>query len=141
MIELPGPTTSGTDVIPEASVIETELTAIATVHSTIAEVVDAEYFISQNGTKGPSGTGTPLNPVDGLWDGTTEDITAQIDTTGWPAGEYTIYVHGLDNHGRWGAYDEEEFTLVLEHAWRPVVCNILNPKMATNLQLNAAQDM
>ncbi len=124
LIPLPGPTTSGTDVTPASSIVGTELTVTATVHSTIAEVVSAEYYIN---IKGEDGNGTPLTTVDGVWDGTMEDITATIDTTGWQPGEYTIYVHGLDNHGRWGAYDEEEFTLVHEQQWRPVVINIMNP--------------
>jgi hypothetical protein len=119
-----GPTTSGTDVEPDSAIVGTTLTVTATVHSTISTITGAEYFI---GTKGTPGTGTPLAPVDGVWDETTEEVTATIDTTGWGAGEYTIWVHGEDADNRWGAYDNGEFSLVLESQYRPIFINILQP--------------
>jgi len=68
-----------------------------------------------------------LYPVDGVWDGTTEDITATIDTTELH-GLYTIYVHGKDADGRWGAYDEEEFAVLYEWEVREVILQIETPQ-------------
>ncbi|MEM0493018.1 MAG: GEVED domain-containing protein [Candidatus Thermoplasmatota archaeon] len=104
-----GPTTSCVEVHPDPSAPGELLTVTATIHSTISRITGAEYFID---VKGVFGTGTPMSPADGLWDSTMEDVIATIDTTGWVQGEYTVYVHGLDDGGRWGAFDKEEFTLV-----------------------------
>jgi len=106
-----GPITTGTDVTPDPALVGTTLTVNATVQSYISEVVAAEYFVDITGSPG---TGTPLSPIDGTWDGTSEDVNATIDTTGWSPGTYTIYVHGKDADGHWGSFDEEEFTLYIE---------------------------
>ncbi len=122
----PGPTTSGTDVMPECSIIGTELEVTATTFSTIAFIADADFYVVDFwGNTVLTGN---MDPSDGAFDETSENINTTLDTTGWEAGEYTIYVRGQDDFGRWGAYDEEEFSLVEEAMWRPVVCNILFPE-------------
>jgi endogenous inhibitor of DNA gyrase (YacG/DUF329 family) len=65
-----------------------------------SDIVEAEYFVD---TVGADGTGTTMNPSDGAFDFATEDVTADIDVSGWAAGSYTLYVHGNDSAGNWGA--------------------------------------
>ena len=134
---LPGPTTTGTDVMPASSVIGTELTVNATTFSTIAKIADADYYVVDYwGNTVITGN---LDPVDGAFDETSEDITTNIDTTDWDEGYYTIFVRGQDEHGRWGAYDEEEFTLVEEGQYRPVVCNIIYPEDMDEFEVTCDQ--
>ncbi|MCG2736152.1 MAG: hypothetical protein L6282_07125, partial [Candidatus Methanoperedenaceae archaeon] len=69
----------------------------------------AEYFID---TIGKSGTGMPLEPVDGLFDSQKEDMVAEINTTGIDVGGHVIYIHAMERDNRWGAYYPVNFTIV-----------------------------
>lgn len=66
-------------------------------------VTAAEGFID---TAGADGSGFPFTPDDGLFDTTTEAVTADIPLTTirlLPDGNHTIYVHGRDAAGNWGS--------------------------------------
>ena len=43
-----------------------------------------------------------MSAADGAFDSTAETLTANIDTTGWESGRYTIFIEGQDADGNWG---------------------------------------
>ncbi|MEL6765020.1 MAG: hypothetical protein AAFO87_15495, partial [Cyanobacteria bacterium J06607_6] len=43
-----------------------------------------------------------MDAADGDFDSSAETLTATIDTTGWEAGRYTLFVEGQDADGNWG---------------------------------------
>jgi PKD repeat protein len=61
----------------------------------------AEYFID---APGADGTGFPLDPTDGAWGETSEDVTAVVATDGLILGQHYILVHGLNDDGVWGPF-------------------------------------
>lgn len=133
--ERPGPTTSGTNIIPDPSMISIEgdgemLTVVATIHSTISTVETAEYFIQDTKpTKAQFGFGTYIAPEVGFgWGNTSVDVNGTFNNEDWGEGIYTLWLHGQDAYNRWGALDEEEFSIVLETNWRPIYCEIENPE-------------
>ena len=135
IVTLTGPTTSGTDVIPDSSIIGDSIKVTATTHSTIATISDADfYIINSTGATVLSGK---MEAEDGSFDGeTSEDlINNTINTTGWNPGEYTIHVRGQDSNGHWGAFDEEEFNLVQETHWRPIYCEFVEPEEDTTYDI------
>jgi len=79
----------------------TTLTAeISDLNSGWSTIVAAEYFVD---SIGENGTGFPMEPSDGSFNSPDETVYAQINLTGWEIGNYTIYVHGRDSSGNWGA--------------------------------------
>ena len=68
-----------------------------------SDIATAEYFVD---TVGADGNGTSMNPSDGAFDSAIESVTADIDVSGWGAGSYTLYVHGNDSAGNWGATEQ-----------------------------------
>jgi len=114
--ERPGPLTTGTTVEPDPAAVGNLIYINATVVSYISEIAGAELFIDEIGSYG---TGISMNPADGAWDEMVENVTITIDTTGLSEGVHTVYVHGKDADGRWGAFDEEEFTLYVEDTTPP----------------------
>jgi len=79
-----------------STTLKAKIDDLATGWSNIAA---AEYFV---GTVGADGTGTPMAASDGAFDSPAEEVRAQLNVTGWPVGNYTIYVHGRDASGWWG---------------------------------------
>jgi hypothetical protein len=65
-----------------------------------SNIAAAEYFID---TVGADGSGTAMTTSDGAFDSATEAVTAAVDVSGWTIGSYTLYVHGKDAAGNWGA--------------------------------------
>jgi hypothetical protein len=68
-----------------------------------ATIAAAEGFI---GSVGTTGTGFPLTAVDGVFDATTEAVYADIPLNTinlLPSGNTTLFVHGKDAVGNWGA--------------------------------------
>lgn len=51
----------------------------------------------------PLATLVPMNAGDGAFNATTETLTVQIDTTGWPAGRHLVYVQARDGSDALGA--------------------------------------
>lgn len=75
---------------------------ISAVASTVAPatVTGAELFID---AIGPPGTGTPLSPVDGSFDGRIEQLTATVSVPlSMETGVHRVYVRASDGSG-WGA--------------------------------------
>lgn len=104
-----------------------------------SRVADAEYFI---GTPGTGGTGTPMTPVDGIWDSMAEAVLASVDVSGWDVNtEYTIYVHGKDAAGNWGPFYEEK--IMKTEAQGPRIKNISaspNPVAGSSITVRAIAD-
>jgi subtilisin family serine protease len=101
-----GPVTSGivADPNPTNGANSVTLTAVVSDATTGNATIDvAEYFL---GTVGADGTGTPMSASDGAFNSPTEGVTASIDISGWLVGQYTLFVHGKDTAGNWGATTE-----------------------------------
>jgi len=60
-------------------------------------VTAAEYFVNITSS---NGSGVSMNASDGF-DSPFEAVFAEINVSGW-AGNYTLYVHGMDSAGNWG---------------------------------------
>ena len=98
-----GPVTSNVVADPNPTNGATSVTLTADVDDSTtgnSNVAAAEYFV---GTVGADGSGTPMSASDGAFDSPTEGVTASIDVSGWAVGQYTLYVHGKDAAGNWGA--------------------------------------
>ena len=65
-----------------------------------SNIYEAEYFMD---TVGDDGTGTTMSASDGTFDSPTEGVTASIGIFGLVVGQHTLYVHGMDAAGNWGA--------------------------------------
>jgi hypothetical protein len=79
------------------------ITLTATVDDTAAgnsNLATAEYFID---SLGADASGTAMAAVDGAFDSPSEAVTTAVDLSGQPAGNHTLYVHGRDAAGNWGA--------------------------------------
>jgi hypothetical protein len=74
-------------------------------------LVNAEGFID---TIGADGTGFDLFPSDGMFDEITEVVYFDIPVASFlylAQGPHTIYLHGLDAAGNWGAFGEAILTI------------------------------
>jgi hypothetical protein len=113
-----GPSTSGVSatVSPNNGTIPLNSTQAvvriaATLTSTGATVAGAEAFIDCNPPAltpltCPSGSGLPFVPADGVWNSASEAAYGDIPLStvaGLSNGTHTIYVHGRDATGNWGA--------------------------------------
>jgi hypothetical protein len=79
------------------------VTATVSCATSCLNVGGAEGFID---TVGGNGTGFPFLPSDGTWNGTSESVTVDIPLATIAAlsnGNHTIYVHGKEAVGVWGA--------------------------------------
>jgi carboxypeptidase T len=66
-----------------------------------AQVVSqAEYYIDTPPWAG--GTPVAMSASDGSFNGTSENVSAVINTTGLSVGQHTVYVRGRDASGNWG---------------------------------------
>jgi hypothetical protein len=105
-----GPVTSDVVAVPNPTNGADTVTLTATISdsSTCNSIIgDAEYFVNATGD---NENGTAMNASDGTFDEVTEDVTADINVSGWPLGDYILYVHGKDEAGNWG----ETSSVVLE---------------------------
>ncbi len=61
----------------------------------------AEYFVD---TDPGIGLGTEMEPSDGLFDASYEEVNVILDSSSWTENSaYTIYVRGQDSAGNWGS--------------------------------------
>lgn len=67
----------------------------------IYTITAAEYFIDQPGS---DGAGTPMNPADGSWGGSSENIQATVNTSSLAPGTHYILVHGRNSQNKWGPF-------------------------------------
>jgi carboxypeptidase T len=86
-------------------------------------VMAAEYFID---APGADGTGMAMDPSDGAWGETNEDVEAVVDTSELSEGQHYILVHGLNDDGIWGP-----FTAVFLNITTPAYGVMLTPEAAT----------
>ncbi len=97
-----GPITSGVAATPNPTEGAVLVTLVGTVDDTTtggSNIAEAEYFVD---FVGADGSGTPMAASDGNFNSPTEDITADVDVSGWALGDYVLYVHGRDAAGNWG---------------------------------------
>ncbi len=87
-------------VADPATFMNTTVTTI-TLNATIDDTNTGESAISAaEYTIGAAAfPGVPMNPADGTWDTETEDVTVDIDVSGWTVGTYDLYVYGSDASG------------------------------------------
>jgi PKD domain len=114
-----GPVTSNMAVTPSPTNVAPTITATET--DSLSNVAGAEYFID---AVGANGSGTAMSAVDGTFDEGAEDVTALMTTTQFNAlsdGTHTIYVHGKDQLGTWGA--TQSITFVKDTAGPTVTIN------------------
>jgi hypothetical protein len=81
----------------------------ATETDALSNVTAAEYFID---SPGANGNGTAMSASDGNFNSSSEGVTATLTATqfnGLNGGSHTIYVHGKDAAGNWGATDSVTF--------------------------------
>ena len=102
-----GPVTSSTAV--NQTPTSSAPTVTATETDALSNVSAAEYFID---AAGANGTGTAMSASDASFDSGTENVTATLTGAQFTAlsqGTHTIYVHGKDQLGNWGATDSISF--------------------------------
>ncbi|KKK69509.1 hypothetical protein LCGC14_2933320, partial [marine sediment metagenome] len=105
------PATSSVAASPNPTDGASNVTLTATVDDSStggSSVQAAEYFIDSVGV---DGTGTAMAASDGSFDGVTENVTASVDASALPEGDYTLFVHGQDSEGNWGGTDSVVLTV------------------------------
>jgi len=121
-----GPTTSEVNVTPTPTNVNPTLTANITDFNRRSNIKAAEFFLDQIGE---SGTGTPLNPVDGSFDSPSECVEGIIDISGLEDGVHIVYVHGMDERGNWGGFQYQTFTV---DKTAPLILNVqVTPNLGT----------
>src|SRR6266568_3024753 len=73
-------------------------------------ITGAELFIDATGA---NGAGTAMNPADGLFDTSNENVTKALTSAQFTAlaeGGHTVSVHGQDANSTWGAFTSTPFT-------------------------------
>jgi len=98
-----GPTTSGLAFVPNPSDGADSATISATADDTASggsNIAAAEWYVDPDpGT----GMGTPLDAFDSSFNSPAEVLTGTISVSGWPPGDYTVYVRSQDASCNWGA--------------------------------------
>ncbi|RLI52336.1 MAG: hypothetical protein DRP09_18150, partial [Candidatus Thorarchaeota archaeon] len=101
-----GPDSHILDITPNPT--EDNPTLIAEFASDEALLAGAEYKIDWTGTP----IAIPGNWLDSPpWDSTYESLEHEINISGLEHGEHTLFLRAMDEYNRWGAWDEEEFTI------------------------------
>jgi len=90
----PNPTNGETAVVLKASIDDSGAGG--------STIVAAEYFIDEVGV---CGSGTSMDASDSCFDEVMEEVTASLDVSGLAAGSHTLFVHGEDAAGNWGAFE------------------------------------
>ena len=104
-----GPVTSGVSATPSPNNGTVPLDATNAVVRVTATFTDAATVMAAEGfidTVGANGSGFPFIPKDGSFDGSPENGYADIPLTtvnALSSGSHTLYVHGKDAAGNWGA--------------------------------------
>ncbi len=96
----------------DASLSDPLVTADVNLPGAASLIKKVEGFID---TVGADGSGFPLIPRDGLFDEQTESAYANIPlatVNSLSEGLHTIYVHGQDSSGNWGAVSSATFTIL-----------------------------
>jgi hypothetical protein len=110
------PTTSNVVVSPSPTngLVDVTVTADVVVDTSVITtniVTAAEYFID---VRGADGAGRAMGAADGAFDAANEGVTATLlaaDVAALSAGTHTIYAHGQDSTGLWGAFATATFSV------------------------------
>ncbi len=104
-----GPETTDADPVNGEVIPDGSISITATVSDTYnggQTVQGAEFFVldlhDPIGLTAAPGTGTPMNPADGVWDSAVEDVETILDSTGLSEGEYIVCIRGRDADDNWG---------------------------------------
>jgi len=103
--DVSGPAASALSLSPNPSSGSSPVTLnalISDVDSGNNTITAAEYFLDATGA---SGSGIALLAQDGVFDSSSEAVTATIDPTPLPSGNHNVYVHGQDALGNWGSFN------------------------------------
>ena len=146
-VDITGPNTSSVNASPnpnngtlgfDANTPAVRLTATVTDpanNGTQSNVSSAEVFIDSPGS---NGSGLPLLAGDGAFNNTSESGYADIPLTTVAQlneGSHTLYVHGQDSAGNWGAMST---VILIIDKTLPVVSNINTTLSTTTINLTAA---
>lgn len=116
-VDLTGPTATGVDVRPNPNNGRQQLNSSMYVMRARASLLDSAKITKAEGffdAPGATGTGFAWIPADGLYNGASESIYVDIPLTTvaqFAEGPHTIYVHGQDEAGNWGAFATLEFVI------------------------------
>lgn len=103
-----GPTTSAVALAPNPTNGSVSVALSASIQAALSTVAGAEYFID---TTGANGTGIAMG---GTFGGPTAAATATLSTgqlAALAAGNHTVYVHGRNATGAWGAFSSAVLNL------------------------------
>jgi len=90
----------------------TDLNFQIQVRDDASEIRAAEYFVD---VPGVSGHGNPIQPDDLLFDSREESLTAGYNTFGLQPGPHTLFVHAMDEGGKWGTLLEKSFSIIEDY--------------------------
>lgn len=123
-VDKTGPAAQGLTLTPSVLTVRRQVRVNVTLNDLLtgvepfmgvqSNVQKAEGFINAIGA---DGTGFPLTPIDGLFNSPTEKAYAIIPyatINQLPPGENTIFVHGKDSSGNWGAHASAILTIVTD---------------------------
>jgi len=129
--DLTGPIVSNVQAAPDPITAGATLTLTANVDDSTtggSNIAEAEW--STGGSAASAGSGTNMAASDGNFNTISEDVTASIDTTGWPAGTETLWVRGRDSSGNWG--DAVSTSVVVEGP------DLIPPQVVSNVPADGA---
>lgn len=100
IIDKTTPTVSNVSATPNPTGDAQSTTLTASASDGSSNIVRAEWF---EGADPGKGNGTSMQAADGVFDSSTEGLTAAIDVTLWTAGDHTLSVRARDAAGNWSA--------------------------------------
>jgi FtsP/CotA-like multicopper oxidase with cupredoxin domain len=112
------PTVSGASASPNPTngAVTVTLTAMATdTGATVSNIAAGEWF---EGADPGAGMGRAMAAADGVFDSTSEGLTAQLNvvTLGWAAGNHTVSLRAKDAAGNWSTVATVVINVVLPNA-------------------------
>ncbi|HSJ57496.1 MAG TPA: multicopper oxidase domain-containing protein, partial [Anaerolineae bacterium] len=100
--DVTGPNTTAATATPNPTngAAQVTLTATATDPGSESNIAAGEWFVGPD--PGP-GNGFAMSAADGAFDSPVEGLTAAVNVSGWPNGNYFISIRALDSSGNWGS--------------------------------------
>lgn len=97
--------TAGTNLALSSSVTDTSFSKANGTEATQA-IAAAEYYIDVPPWQAGA-VAKPLNPADGVFNSTTENLSGTVSTTGLTVGKHIVFVRAKDASGAWGPITAE----------------------------------